>query len=74
MGVVYEPVEDRIGEATTAEILVPVADWLLRSDECSAGAILLLDGLEHVLSFGFVEGSEAGIVDDKQRELGQALK
>ena len=74
MGVVYESIEDRIGEATTAEILVPVADWQLRRDECGADAVALLDGFEQVLSFGFVEGGEAEVVDDQKRELGQAFK
>ena len=69
MGVVDEPVEYRIGEATATEILVPIGDGQLRGDERGAGAVSLFDRFEQVLSFEFVEGGEAEVVDYQECEL-----
>ena len=60
MGVVHEPVEDGVGEAPCAEVLVPVADRQLGSGEGCAAAVALLECFEQVLFFALVERSKAG--------------
>src|SRR5690554_2453781 len=74
MCVVHEAVEDRVSDATAAEIRVPVGDRQLRRDDRGAGAVAFLDGFEQVLSFGLVEGGETEVVDDDEREPGQAFE
>lgn len=66
MGVVDEPVENSIGEAAATEVGMPVAYRQLRGDDGSAGAVSLLNRFEQIPSFGFVEGSEAEVVDNEQ--------
>lgn len=51
MGVVYEPVEDGVGEAAGAEALVPVADRQLGSDQGCAAAVAFSWCFEKVLFF-----------------------
>lgn len=74
MGVVDEPIEDCVGEAAAAEVLVPVTERQLGSDDGGTDAVAFLDGFEQVLPFGLVEGREAEVVDDEERELSQAFE
>ena len=74
MCVVNDAIEDGIGETSATEVFVPVCDGQLRCHDEGAGAVALLDGLEEVLFLWLCETGDREVIDDKQVELGDALK
>lgn len=65
VSVVDEPVEDGIGDASAAEILVPVGHGQLRGHDGGAAAVALFDGFEQILLFPLGHTRKAKIVHDK---------
>ena len=70
MRVVNEPIEDRVGEGTIADHLVPYLDRELTGDQRGAVDVAVVHDLQQVAALLVVQRSEPPVVDDEQVGLG----
>ena len=71
MGVMYEAIEDSVGEGRIADDLVPGIDRQLAGDQRRAGAITVLDDLHEVAPLVGREPVWAPVIEDQQIGLGK---
>ena len=72
--VVNEPIEDGVGDATAAEILVPVADRQLRGDDRGPDAVSLFKGFQEILLFTIAQAGKTKIIEDEDGGFRQTLQ
>ena len=70
VGVVQEPVEDRVGERGIADVVVPEFERELAGDESGATADAVVEQFEQVVAFARTEGSDGEVVDHHEIDLG----
>ena len=63
VGVVNEPVEDRVGEGPIADHLVPVFDRELARDQRGAVDVAVVHDLEQIAALIVVQGGQPPVVD-----------
>src|SRR5690606_31141133 len=72
MSVVYEAIEDCVGDGWIADVLVPLADGELASEDSRSIAVAVLEDLEDIAALLFAHGRDAPVVDNEQVHLGKA--
>ena len=72
--VVYEPIEDGVGDGRIGDRLVPVIDRQLAGHDRRAAIVPIVDDLEEVAALLGGERGEAPIVEDQQLDARQALE
>ena len=66
MGMMYQPVEDGIGEGVIADGGIPLVDGQLAGHERGAGVIAVVHDVHEVMALCGIEGVHAPVVDDEQ--------
>lgn len=64
MGMMHEPVEDRVAKGGVAHLLVPVFDRELTRDQRGPTPDAVLDDLAEITPFSIAERRQAPIVQD----------
>src|SRR5437773_6702896 len=70
MGVVQEPIEDRVGEGRIADVVVPELEWKLAGDERRAAADAVVEEFEQVTAFARADGRDGEVIDHHEIDLG----
>jgi hypothetical protein len=63
VGVVHQPIEDRVGERGVADRVVPGADGELTGDDGGAAVVAILDDLEQVAAMAVGQSQEPPVVE-----------
>ena len=71
MGVVQEPVADRVGQGRIGQVVMPLVGRQLAGDDGRAGAVAILEDLEQIAALGVLDGREPPVVDDEDIDAGQ---
>jgi len=74
MGVVHEPVEDRVGVGWVADPLMPGRDGQLAGDDGGATAIAIPEDFEEIVAGLVVERFEPPVVEDQQLDAGKRVR
>lgn len=65
MRVVHQAVEDAVGDGGVADLLVPLGDRNLRSQDRGSRLIAFFSDLPEVTALGFLRGRHGPVVDDE---------
>ena len=66
MGIVYHPVEDRIGQGGVAQRGVPLRDRQLADDRDRGASVALVHQFQNVVAVDGFKRAQAEVVDDDQ--------
>jgi len=69
MGVVDEPIHDRIAEGGIADAPVPVLDGYLAREQRGATSRAVLNHLQEITAFAITDRGQAPVVEDEQISL-----
>ena len=70
VGVVQEPVEDRVGKRGIADVVVPEFERKLAGDESGASADAVVEQFEQVVAFAWAEGRNGEVIDRDEIDFG----
>ena len=70
MGIVHEPVEDRVGEGRITDVIVPVIERQLAGDERGAPADTVVEEFEQIIAFARAEGRNGEVIDHHEVDPG----
>src|SRR5215468_9500403 len=71
MGVVQEPVADRVSERGLPDEVMPLGRRMLARDDRGAAAVAILENLEQVATLLILRRGEAPIVEEEHVEAGE---
>src|SRR5262245_670040 len=71
MGVVQEPVADRVSQRGLPDEVVPLGRVMLARDDRGAAAVAILENLEQVAALLILRRGEAPVVEEEHVEAGE---
>ena len=71
MCVVYESVEDGIGEGVIADEVIPLVDGQLAGDEGGGALVAVIHEVHEVMALCGVEGFDTPVIKDEQVGIGE---
>ncbi len=74
MRVVNQTVEDAVGDGGVADLLVPLDDGNLRSEDGGAGLVALFGDFSEVAPLGFLHGRHGPVVNDQDIDAAEPGK
>jgi len=69
MGVVHDAIEESVGDGRIRDVVVPGLDGQLTGHDCRAGAVSVLEDLEHVAALLLAKRREAPVVEHEDVDL-----
>ena len=69
VGVVHDAVEQRVGDGRIGDVVVPLFDGQLTGDDCRAGAVSVVEDLQHVASLLLAQRRESPVVEHQDVDL-----
>lgn len=72
--IVYEPVEDGVGQRGVAHVVVPELEGKLAGDDGGGAAVAVLEDLQEIPTIAVAHGGKSQVIDEQDVDLGDPGK